>query len=444
MAEIGRLITAMVTPFDQQGQVDYPQAKRLANALLDSGSDGVIVSGTTGESPALTTEEKIRLFAEVKSAVGDRGAVIAGTGNYSTAESIELSREAEAAGVDGLLLVVPYYNKPPQEGLYQHFKSIAGSVHLPCVLYNVPSRTSLNMTDDTTIRLSHVDNIVGVKEAGSDLDQISRIIDGATDGFRVWSGNDNETFPIMALGGYGVVSVASHLVGAQIKQMIGLLLEGDVEGAAAEHRRLEHRIAVDQDEVAVHLAASHPAARQIVGDVEERVEYRPDIEPRPTEPPETGLDRRGPEADDDPDVLDAAGGELSDLPFDQGAVAERQQAFRAVLGQRQQTRALSGTQDQRFHRAQLLHKFEDADIHDPPPIANRFPPPASNRGQCIVFAAMAAKTIHCPRFYNLSPVLQLCQSATSKLSAAAIARSLAVGATAIARSTQRNSGASLW
>jgi 4-hydroxy-tetrahydrodipicolinate synthase len=238
MAEIGRLITAMVTPFDQQGQVDYPQAKRLANALLDSGSDGVIVSGTTGESPALTTEEKIRLFAEVKSAVGGRGAVIAGTGNYNTAESIELSREAEAAGVDGLLLVVPYYNKPPQEGLYQHFKSIAGSVHLPCVLYNVPSRTSLNMTDDTTIRLSHVDNIVGVKEAGSDLDQISRIIDGATDGFRVWSGNDNETFPIMALGGYGVVSVASHLVGAQIKQMIGLLLEGDVEGAAAEHRRL--------------------------------------------------------------------------------------------------------------------------------------------------------------------------------------------------------------
>ncbi len=238
MTEIGRLITAMITPFDDQGKVDYAQAKRLANALLDSGSDGVIVSGTTGESPTLTTEEKIRLYAEVKSAVGDRGAVVAGTGNYSTAESIELSREAEAAGVDGLLLVVPYYNKPPQEGLYQHFKTIAESVHLPCMLYNVPSRTSLNMTDDTTIRLSHVDNIVGVKEAGSDLDQISRIIDGTTDGFRVWSGNDNETFPIMALGGYGVVSVASHLVGAQIKHMMGLLLEGDVEGAAAEHRRL--------------------------------------------------------------------------------------------------------------------------------------------------------------------------------------------------------------
>ena len=238
MTQIGRLLTAMVTPFDESGQVDYAQAKRLANALLASGSDGMIVSGTTGESPTLTTEEKLRLFAEVKGAVGDRGAVVAGTGNYNTAESIELSKEAERAGVDALLLVVPYYNKPPQEGLYQHFKAIAQSVHIPCILYNVTSRTSLNMTHETTIRLSHVDNIVGVKEAGSDMDQIARIIDGAGDGFRVWSGNDNETFYIMAMGGYGVVSVASHLVGNQIKQMIGLLLEGDVERAAAEHRRL--------------------------------------------------------------------------------------------------------------------------------------------------------------------------------------------------------------
>ena len=238
MTELGRLITAMATPFDSAGQVDYPQARRLANALLDSGSDGVIVSGTTGESPTLTNAEKLRLYAEVKDAVGPRGAVVAGTGNYSTAESIELSREAERVGVDGLLLVVPYYNKPPQEGLYQHFKAIAGSVALPCMLYNVTSRTSLNMTHETTLRLSQVDNIIGVKEAGSDLDQITRIIDGAPDGFRVWSGNDNETFYIMAAGGYGVVSVAAHLVGRQIKQMMGLLLEGEVERAAAEHRRL--------------------------------------------------------------------------------------------------------------------------------------------------------------------------------------------------------------
>ena len=238
MAEIGRLITAMVTPFNDQGEVDYDQAKALAKALVASGSDGVLVSGTTGESPTLTDDEKLRLWAEVKDALGDSGAVIAGTGNYSTAESIELSREAEQQGVDGILLVVPYYNKPPQEGLYQHFKAIAESVNLPCMLYNVTSRTSLNMTDETTIRLSHIDNIVGIKEAGSDMDQITRIIDGAKDGFRVWSGNDNETYYMMATGGYGVVSVASHLVGNQISQMMGYLLEGDVENAAAEHRRL--------------------------------------------------------------------------------------------------------------------------------------------------------------------------------------------------------------
>ena len=238
MKEIGRLITAMVTPFDEEGQVDYEQAKRLAKALLDSGSDGVILSGTTGESPTLSTEEKLRLFSEVKAAIGDRGAILAGTGSYNTAESIELSKEAEQTGVDGLLLVVPYYNKPPQEGLYQHFKAISSSVNLPCMLYNVTSRTSLNMTDETTIRLSEIDNIVGIKEAGSDLDQISRIIDGAKPGFLLWSGNDNETFPIMAVGGYGVVSVVSHLVGSQIRHMMGLLMDGDVEGAAAEHRRL--------------------------------------------------------------------------------------------------------------------------------------------------------------------------------------------------------------
>ena len=238
MEELGRLITAMVTPFDDRGQPDYLKARSLASALLDSGSDGVIVSGTTGESPTLNTEEKLRLFGEIKEEIGERGSVIAGTGNYSTSETIELSQEAEKIGVDGVLLVVPYYNKPPQEGLYQHFKSIAEHVNLPCMLYNVPSRTSLNMTDQTTLRLSHVDNIVGVKEASSDLNQIARIIDGAPSDFRVWSGNDDETFPIMAMGGYGVVSVLSHLVGSQIKHMMGLLLEGDVEQAGAEHRRL--------------------------------------------------------------------------------------------------------------------------------------------------------------------------------------------------------------
>lgn len=238
MVELGRLITAMITPFDEEGKVDYQQAKRLANALLDSGSDGLVVTGTTGEGPTLSDEEKIRLYGEVKEAIGDRGAVIAGTTDNNTAKSIELSIEAEAAGADAILMTVPAYNKPPQEGLYQHFKSIAANTHLPGVLYNVTSRTSLNMSHETTIKLSHIDNIVGIKEAGSDLDQIARIIDGTEKDFLVWSGNDNETFYIMGMGGYGVVSVASHLVGNQIKQMMGLLLEGDVEGAAAEHRRL--------------------------------------------------------------------------------------------------------------------------------------------------------------------------------------------------------------
>ena len=238
MTEIGRLITAMVTPFDEKGAVDYEQAKCLANALLDSGSDGLVITGTTGEGPTLSAEEKIRLYAEVKEAIGSRGAVIAGTTDNDTAKSIELSAEAESVGADALLLTVPAYNKPPQEGLYQHFKAIAESTELPCVLYNVTSRTSLNMTDETTLRLSKIDNIVGIKEAGSDLNQITRIIDGAGDDFRVWSGNDDETFSIMATGGYGVVSVLSHLVGNQIKQMMGYLLEGDVEKAAAEHRRL--------------------------------------------------------------------------------------------------------------------------------------------------------------------------------------------------------------
>jgi len=238
MAEIGRLLTAMVTPFDDRGEVDYAQARRLARALLDSGSDGVVVSGTTGEAPTLTHEEKLRLFAEVKQAVDGRGVVIAGTGTYSTAESIELSKEAAQRGVDGLLLTVPYYNRPPQEGLYRHFEAIARSTSLPCILYNIPGRTGTNMTAETTLRLSRVPNIVGVKEASGNLDQIARIVDGAGEGFRVWSGNDGDTLLILAVGGYGVICVLSHLTGLQMKQLIESYLAGRVDEAAKIHRRL--------------------------------------------------------------------------------------------------------------------------------------------------------------------------------------------------------------
>ena len=238
MAEIGRLLTAMITPFTDDGDLDYPQARKLAKGLLESGNDGLVIGGTTGESPSMSDEEKIRLFAEVKEEVGDRGAIVAGTTDNNYRKSVELSKEAESVGVDALLLTVPAYNKPPQEGLYQHFKGIAEATSLPGVLYNVPGRTALNMDADTTLRLAQIDNIVGVKEASSDADQITRVIDGSPDGFNVWSGNDNETFSIMCTGGYGVVSVAGNIIGNQIKAMMGMILEGDVESAAAEHRRM--------------------------------------------------------------------------------------------------------------------------------------------------------------------------------------------------------------
>ena len=238
MVEFGRLLTAMITPFDDAGELDYGQARKLAKSLVASGTDGLVIGGTTGESPSMSDDEKVRLFAEVKEAVGDTAAVIAGTTDNNHRKSIEISKEAEKVGADGLLLTVPAYNKPPQEGLYQHFKAIAEATSMPGLLYNVPGRTSLNMTASTTLRLAQIDNIVGVKEASSDLVQITQIVDGASDGFRVWSGNDDETFPIMRVGGFGIVSVASQIVGLQIKAMMGMLLEGEVKRAAAEHRRL--------------------------------------------------------------------------------------------------------------------------------------------------------------------------------------------------------------
>lgn len=238
MKELGRLITAMATPFNEKGEVDYKQARKLALALLDSGSDGVVVVGTTGESPTLVRSEEVRLFHEVKGAVGSRGSVIAGTGSNSTAEAVEATKQAEEAGVDACLLVVPYYNKPTQEGLYQHFKTIAESTGLPCILYNVPGRTVAGLTAETTVKLSHIKNIAGIKEASGNLEAVSRIIGNARKDFLVWSGNDADTLPIMAVGGYGVISVASHLVGKQIKDMIEHYLAGEVKEAAELHRHL--------------------------------------------------------------------------------------------------------------------------------------------------------------------------------------------------------------
>jgi len=228
----------MVTPFNEEGAVDYEQAKKLALALLNSGSEGLVVVGTTGESPTLIREEELRLFSEVKSAIGQRGAVIAGTGSNSTAEALETTKEAERIGVDACLLVVPYYNKPTQEGLSQHFKIIAQGTSLPCILYNVPSRTVTSLSAETIIKLSYIDNIIGVKEASGNLDQVSKVISGAKEGFLIWSGNDSDTLPILVLGGYGVISVASHLVGNQIRGMIDSAISGKVDEAASTHRRL--------------------------------------------------------------------------------------------------------------------------------------------------------------------------------------------------------------
>lgn len=238
MAELGRLLTAMVTPFKENGDVDYARARELAVALLKSGSDGLVIGGTTGEAPSMSDDELLQLFSEVKEAIGEDGAVVAGTTNNNTRGSIDLSKEAEKAGVDALLLTVPAYNKPTMGGLYQHFTAIADSVSIPGILYNVPSRTALNMDAATTLRLAEVDNIVGVKEASSDPDQIAYVIKDSPEGFKVWSGNDNETFATMATGGYGIVSVAGNIISGQIQKMMGLILEGDVEAAAAEHLRM--------------------------------------------------------------------------------------------------------------------------------------------------------------------------------------------------------------
>ena len=238
MNRLGRLLTAMVTPFDEKGGVDYEQAKKLALALLNSGSDGVVLAATTGESPTLLKEEEGRLFSEVKSVVAGRGSLVAYTGSNSTVEALEAAKKAEQIGVDACLLVVPYYNKPTQDGLYQHFKVVAEATSLPCMLYNVPSRTVVNMSADTVIRLSQIDNIIGIKEASGNLAQISKIISGARDGFLVWSGNDGDILPLLAIGGYGVVSVVSHLVGKQLKDMMESYLGGNTEAAARIHRHL--------------------------------------------------------------------------------------------------------------------------------------------------------------------------------------------------------------
>ena len=238
MAGFGHLITAMVTPMDRSLAVDYDRVAALAKRLVDTGSDGLVVSGTTGESPTLSDEEKIRLFRTVREAVGTRAKVIAGTGTYNTAHSIHLTREAERLGCDGVLLVNPYYNKPSQEGLYQHFKAVAESTGLPVMLYNIQSRTSVNCEPATIARLAQIRNIVAVKEASGNLDQMSQIRKLTPPEFHLYSGDDSLTLPLLAVGGTGVVSVASHLAGREIKAMIQAFHAAEVRRALELHLRL--------------------------------------------------------------------------------------------------------------------------------------------------------------------------------------------------------------
>ncbi|MFD1952923.1 4-hydroxy-tetrahydrodipicolinate synthase [Paenibacillus thailandensis] len=233
--EFGRLITAMVTPFDESGEIDWETTGRLIDYLIEEQqSDSLVVSGTTGESPTLSDGEKEALFRfAVKHAAG-RCKIIAGTGSNSTAHSIHLTKVAEECGVDGVLLVAPYYNKPSQEGLYRHFKAIAESTKLPVMLYNVPGRTAVNISVETTLRLAEIDNVVATKDCNG-TDFLTEIISGAPAGFKVYSGDDSATLPTLAVGGYGIVSVASHIVGSKMKNMITAYLNGDVQSAAKLH-----------------------------------------------------------------------------------------------------------------------------------------------------------------------------------------------------------------
>ncbi len=237
MTDLGRLLTAMVTPYSTDEAVDYAQARRLAAHLVRSGNDGLVLAGTTGEAPLLTDDEKQRLWTEVKQELGDRATIVAGAGTNDTRHSIRLAHLAEEAGADAILAVVPYYLKPPQEGIYQHFRAIAESTSLPVILYNVPGRTGVNMTVETILRCAEISNIVGNKEANGDLSHTSRLIEAAP-GFKIWSGNDNDNFPLYCIGAWGAISVTGHIVAGQQRQMLEAVLEGRLSEAAAIHRRL--------------------------------------------------------------------------------------------------------------------------------------------------------------------------------------------------------------
>lgn len=236
MQDWGRIITAMVTPMDKNGEVNYEKAAELAKRLEKQASSALIISGTTGESPTLESDERAKLLCAVKQSVSIP--VILGVGTNSTKATINNIRVAEQNGADGVLAVVPYYNKPNQESLYAHFEAVANSTRLPVMLYNVPGRTGMNMTAETSVKLSHIDNIAALKEACGDLSQLAAVVRDAAPGFRVYTGEDEQILPSVAVGAYGVVSVASHLAGLEIKQMLDAHFSGKPEEATRLHLKL--------------------------------------------------------------------------------------------------------------------------------------------------------------------------------------------------------------
>jgi 4-hydroxy-tetrahydrodipicolinate synthase len=238
MNTFGRVITAMVTPFDTEGKVDYQQARKLARYLVENGSDGLVVSGTTGESPTLSFDEKVNLFRIIKEEVGTEVAVIAGTGSNDTGASIKLTQAAEQVGVNGIMLVVPYYNKPSQDGLYRHFAAIAATTSLPIVLYNVPGRTGVNMLPSTVARLAEIPNIVAIKDASGSTDQATEMLRILPREFMLYCGDDSLTLPYLAIGATGIISVVSHVVGNELQSMVSCFQTGDYRQAAEIHRSL--------------------------------------------------------------------------------------------------------------------------------------------------------------------------------------------------------------
>ena len=235
----GRMIPAMVTPFDENLDLDLKRAQELADRLVKGGSSALVINGTTGESPTVFYPQKIKLFTAVLEAVDGRVPIIANVGDNCTADTVEFAQEVQKLGVQGFLCVVPYYNKPPQEGLYQHFKTIADSVELPIILYNIPGRCVVNMTAETTLRLAHeCSNIRGVKECSGSLEQVRTICEGAPDGFSLYSGDDSATMDIMKAGGVGVISTIGNVAPQRMKESVDLCAAGDWDAAAAANERL--------------------------------------------------------------------------------------------------------------------------------------------------------------------------------------------------------------